>query len=592
MSVIWTGIALRSWLTPAVVITVITACMVAGLRLALPALAQIPHRFKQEVYWWRSQDLLIKTLVFASLILLSLLGCAAFLTPPIGDAEAFYITYPKIIADSQRFIPMPGLYATFSQIGLVGELHFAALMQIGDVRTAKLFVWPVSIAAGLMLMALAARLGCGRRGQWFALLILLTSTSFTNYVYDGKVDNFAAALGITAAYWALRCGENDRPNFSVALTGLLAGFASLAKFSYLAALLPFVFLLIWWQLPNEPSSPRNSQFALKARACFIFAVCVGLSWIPQLVKNSLLFGNSFAPFIGAPEASSIIDQVWFSPEITRRIVLTYPLALVFGRYPMQGGNLSFLLLAFLPLALFIPRPKAMLRSPLVQVTVIALMGTLVWVALRPSLIAPRYILATLLLFVPLAARAVEYAYDNEQSPHWLRFGIVATCLGAALIFSYPLRKIPVALAQYAQGTLAACALASIYCAPLNEINAKASPGDRIYFANYYGYWLRSDLLECRDDRTDGSILSQILDGEPFWNVLAERGFRYVIIDKTSHAAVLKRLGEKAGPNWIELKTFSENPDVVIYHLEPTAAPVQPAVECRQISPPAWDVVSR
>ncbi len=79
--------------------------------------------------------------------------------------------------------------------------------------------------------------------------------------------------------------------------------------------------------------------------------------IPHFIKNALLFGEPFAPFLTLHgQASHITSQRWFSPETTAEIVAVYPLALVFGRYPMMGGTLSPLLLMVAPLVIFLPQP--------------------------------------------------------------------------------------------------------------------------------------------------------------------------------------------------------------------------------------------
>ena len=45
------------------------------------------------------------------------------------DGEAFYFVLPKIMASSERLIAQRN-YASFTQIGLSGDMHYAALMSI------------------------------------------------------------------------------------------------------------------------------------------------------------------------------------------------------------------------------------------------------------------------------------------------------------------------------------------------------------------------------------------------------------------------------------------------------------------------------
>ena len=142
-----------------------------------------------------------------------------------------------------------------------------------------------------------------------------------------------------------------------------------------------------------------------------------IALLPHLIKNGLLFNNPLAPF--GTDLMNLLNQDWFGPATTRRVLLTYPLALTFGDYWGQLGNLSPLILGFLPLAIFLPRPRNPVTSPLIVLTLAALVGVLAWITIRPSMLLPRYMLATLLLFVLLPARAAEFLTLHDSYPRYL-----------------------------------------------------------------------------------------------------------------------------------------------------------------------------
>jgi hypothetical protein len=537
--------------------------------------------------------MIVRVIIGACLFLLALFGIGAFLSPPKGDAEAFYMTYPKIIAASERIIPMatPG-YWSFSQVGLMGEMHFAALMQLSGVQAAKLFVWPISVAAALMLMGVAAESGVGRTGQWFAVIMLLTSSAFTTHITNGKVDLFAAALGISAFYWGLKASSCQWRKSALAVTGLFTGFAVVAKLPYIVALAPSVLLLVMARHYLAETRPKGrtllSLLAVAGQLSLWFTIAV----IPHMIKNEVFFQAPLTPLIGPPELTWLTEQSWLSPEETRRVVLTYPYALVFGRYGMQEGRLSFLLLVFILLAVNLPRAKLMWRhSALAQITIAALLGTVIWVFLKPSVFAPRYMLATLLMFIPLAAGAAEYSYQSEKTNRWLWIGIIALLILALGTTTHrPLTKWPSHLIRYAKGEFSECELASKYCNRLKTVNQVAMPGARIYFAGYYSFWLRPDLLQCCQTPRDGSLRGSSETMKAKWAHLFDRGFEYLVIDKLTHRSALEFIDKSHAPDWLKIENIWDDPLLLIYKITAKDERRNAKVACRQISGPAWDIV--
>jgi len=586
---VWLVLGLQAWLSQTVVLLVLLASMVAGLPFARRGIVRLPVKIWEEIGWWSNQGIALRLVLAASMVLLLLLGIGAFVRPPVGDAEAFYMAYPKIIAASERVTPMP-TYWSFSQVGLIGEMHFAALMQLSGVQAAKLFVWPISLASAIMLMGVAAESGLGRIGQWFAVMILVTSTAFTNHITDGKVDLFAAALGIAAFYWALKVTGGAWRQSALAIAGLCTGFAVVAKLPYVVALLPSIFvLLVGREYLGEASTKQRSLMSLFSVAGQ-FGFWIIVAAIPHMIKNGLFFGAPFTPIIGPPELTTLTEQVWLPPETTGWVVLTYPFALVFSDY-VGGGKISFLWLAFLFLTPLLPRAKPLLHSSLAQLTAVALVGTALWVFVKPSVLAPRYILATLLMFVPLAAGAAEHVYQIEDKRRWLGVAVVSLLIVALTIaIQGPVKKWPLSLMRYAGGKLSECELAKKYCPSLTRLNERASPGARVYFAGYYGFWLRPDLLQCRQTPTDERLLASSETTRKRWTTLFERGFRYVVIDKSTHQSALVAFDPSQVPDWMNNENIWDDSRMAIYEVKARKKQYAANVACRQISNPAWDVV--
>jgi len=520
-------------------------------------------------------------------LLVSGFAIAAWIKPPFGDAEAFYMTYAKIIGATGHLEPMPGLYSAFSTIGLVAELHFAVLMQAAGTGGAKLFVWFVALAAARVLAAVCGRAGLGTSGVLVACVMLFTTTAFTHHIWDGKTDLFAAALGLSAVFW-VSCADARWRRFALILAGACTGFAVVAKFSYALAFVPAVAILVVWSWPITSGAATADRRPLRVAIgeLALFGVAAIAAVLPHLIKNAVMFAAPLAPFIGGGMDKSWLQQIWFSADDTRRILLTYPFALAFGRYPMQGGNISFLVLAFLPLAAWLPRPAGLRDSVILRLTVAAVVGTALWMALRPSVIAPRYFLATLLLFIPLAAKGAERFLECESAPRWVSAGIVATMLAALALFSYPILPAVKASLQAGRSPLPACALASVHCAPLRRLNAVADAGDRVFLLSYYAFWLRPDLLQCRDSYREGLLLHKSGGPGLTWEALARGGFRFVVADKIEFADELQRLEASDTLPGSSPSRLVETEEIVVFEL-PKATLA--ATVCRREPPATWVV---
>jgi hypothetical protein len=545
-------------------------------------IVSIWHELRQDTWGWQ--------LVAGLTVVLCLLWATSLGRPLVGDGPAFYFALGKLIAFSHRLTPLPG-YETFTNIGLIGELHFAALMVLHSPEAAKLFSWPTISMAGIMLVSLGRATGMGRRGQWLTLSMLFSSSAVIWLSGDGKVDLFAAALGLAAFYWAVQI-RFTRTKWVLFLTGLFSGFSIVAKLSYAPVIIVTIALLVLWGHATELKTKDQWRSALRSLLGGSAVILVGvvLAFIPHFVKNGLLFHNPLSPF-GAGD-SSWSSQVWYGPEVTRHLLLTYPLALTYGSFWAQYGNLSPLLLAFFPLMFYLPRPRPFFSSLLVLVTLIALAGIVAWILYRPSVFSPRYILAVLLLLILLPARSAEYASLREKKPRLLAAGIlfstIVTLVATGLyFFSYVF--LPGNSVEYLMGAADECGRDGDTCKAINKINRTAEAGSRVYLASYQRYWFRGDLLQCLSGKQD-----EILDdsaNEQLWLNLHENGFDFLFIDTSTHMYMLEWLDLEHVPAWVELKQIYKKAPFLVYELKFNDPPttVQPATCQRLSSSTIWEV---
>ena len=543
-----------------------------------------------------------KLLVALVILLILHYGIGSIINPPSGDAEAFYMVFPKIMAASERLIPQPNYY-DFSQIGLFGEMHYAALMSIGNPYAAKCFVWFTSVALAVLLVSLCARTGLALRGQIIALIMLFTSSTFTYYITDGKVDLFGGALGIAAYYWALHTSRDDKI-LPYILTGLFTGFACIAKFSNIPVITVGVGAIViwnaWLRIRLEKDRPKTRHIAGTAVGLILLGSFLIFSIIPHLTKNGVLFGEPFAPFLFLNGSGNRwVDQAWFSPETTEFLLLTYPLGIVFGRYPMQGGNISALVLAFTPLFFLLRKPVSFMQSRLFQITMIAIAGVITWTITRPAVICPRYILSTLLLFIPLAARSAENLFQTNYEYQLLNKMVYFSLLFSLFLFLNQKPRIHDQVIKLLKWNPHECEKASGYYNSLTFLNKLCSPGSRVYFGGYYSYFLRADLLQCMcrpDDYGPGSVRT-LEEGwgcfetsEERWEYLFNRGFNYLLIQKASHRDLLQFFNWDNVPSWLTVKQIYSDSGTIIYSLHPKDSIHNPQFVCMESNAPAWDIV--
>ena len=153
------------------------------------------------------------------------------------------------------------------------------------------------------------------------------------------------------------------------------------------------------------------------------------------------------------------------------------------------------------------------------------------------------------------------------------------------------RAYPIYALRYVAGPVSECDLAGPICRASEIVNRQAALGDRVYLGGYYRYWLRPDLLQCVNGTGDGGI-SSLQTPEARWTYLYERGFRYLIIDETTHASTAAALDEAKTPAWLEVIPLFHEDKYTVFRLESSDPSRQPLMTCRQVNPPAWDVVVR
>ena len=460
----------------------------------------------------------------------------------IVDAPAFYMAIAKMIGGTGHLAALPG-YDSFSSVGLIAELHMAALYAMGQTGTdPRILPWASFLPTMGLFYGLARTCGLTRRGALLTLAMLVSSSAVVELWGSGKTDLLALGPAIAACILVLTWWDQPSDATPLAIAGLLTGFACVIKLSYLVAFVPVVAVLTLWRTVAMEAGGRLSatwrqMLASSLHAAASLSACFTVAFVPHLLKNWLLLGSAFAPTEAVP---------FFSRDTTIRLLLTYPFALTYGRYWGQLGTISPLVLAYAPLAVFYG-PKALhwTRNRILAVGSAAAVGMLAWLILYPSMLAPRYFLATPLLFALPAAAAAEslsrrHAFLPILVAPAIFVAIAVTPRHADATGGLVFNGFRTALSRLAgpQGPCSESAPFDIECAAAESINARAARGDRVLILSWVRVWLRSDLLLAGSHTAE---LNRFLvchaagcDPSEFWTIFrTQPHFRFILHDKAA-----------------------------------------------------------
>jgi hypothetical protein len=579
--------ALMGWFTKPVLLAVITPLALVGMWKIARSIKAMPTVMRKDLLAYYRAPFIWQLLTFFTALLM-LLGAAAVAGRIDGDARAFYLALPKVVAASHRLLPLPG-YESFSSVGLLAEMQLAALFLL-DMPGAspRLFSWLSGLAGVVLMAAIARKAGLGRRGQLLSVIMLLTSSAAAYFWGQGKTDFFAAVFALAGVLFALeRCDGAASRKACVLLAGLFTGFALVAKLSYIVAFLPTICVLLFWRSGYSYWLDRHTDGAwqklIKESIGYglIFTGAVLVPLLPHLLKNLILL-NTLVDTYG--------NHHYFSDATTHRIVLTYLFWPFFGSFWAQYGNLSPLVLAFFPMLVWVLWKDRRCNSPVVAIALAAVAGLLAWVVLFPSVPMPRYFLATLLLFIiPIAWAMERVSYVDK----WLNYGVVLVALACILIFhrSWKAEIFRVDAAyEYLLGEQSEKNLHIDEVLSRNvyeAINQSAEPGARVYLGSYYRFWLRPDLIQCLNGKVDSEISFDIANPEKFWSQVYEHGFTYVFMDQSYPAFPAL----KAVPDWIHIEMiYPQSGYGGAYRLTYKNPPGSVKYITTEVSRGAWDVV--
>ncbi|MBN1942198.1 MAG: hypothetical protein JW849_02785 [Phycisphaerae bacterium] len=460
----------------------------------------------------------------ATLVFPLLYALAAAL-PPRSDAVAFYFALPKLLAYEGMLRPFPG-YEFFSQVGMHGEMHAAALMLFGSPQAATLFAGFLGVAAVMMLIEIARQAGLGRLGRWTVFLLTYTSTAFVFLTFAGRLDLFGVALSLAAIYWALRTPLRGGV---LVLVGLLGCFGVIAKATYALTTVPILAVLLAWRALLAAEAKRRGWAVLRAWGWCLLGAAVAVG--PHVLKNVLLHGSGYAlaPFFAPAGGHGWAASKILSDAQAIHVLCTYPVAIFLGQFPGMYGAMAVAALALWPLVLLLPRPKRFFHSTLVQLTLLGVLGAAIFALLQTWNFSLRYFLPPLLLLLLAPAAAVEHVWNDPRAGRLVKIGVaVVLVMAAAERFNRP-KGHPGEGLKYILGRASELEVSESSALMCQAVNDHAKPGDRVFLGTKYPYFLRAELLSSASGSEDRLAVAEQPTPEARWRKAYKDGFRFICI---------------------------------------------------------------
>ena len=522
VGVLWLVIGLWSRITAPAVWTVVAAGILAagGLAFAVRRVPAPPLPLEYRA-------------TAAGVALIAALGIAGALLPTrVDDALRNYLVMAQLIAHEGRVTFQASNPPMFGLFPLGQELHWAALLLIGNTASAAVFDALGSAATLAAIAVLAAAFGAGRRVQVLAVAIVATLPAYATLGGGLKVDNAATAFGVMSFAALAALGAAPR---GALLSGLMLGFALGNR--YTDALLVPAWLYCIWRL--RPASHRRDPRPWGSAAAGVL-----LAAGPSFLKNWILVRAPFAPLFGGA------DEFWSHAFAWRpgglnlawADVPMVPLLWTFGERPMMMGTISPLYLGLLPAAFLFRRSPTLRRA--------AFPGLLAAIALATTVVGqPRSLhtrhhfvaLALLAVFVGAAFVRLAARLRGRAWMAWLPVGgLLALWMAAsgwrALEAAKYLTGRRTSAAHYGRtpGFLMA-----------RWLNADAPAGARVALSRFFGYrsFVRADILSCAETRDELQADWRAHGFRPGydahdWREALERGFSLVVLGTASAEASL------------------------------------------------------
>jgi hypothetical protein len=486
------------------------AYLLTNRREALSQISRIPNKLKPT----------LKILEIMTLLILLAPQVVRLMGRPISDALAYYLVQPKLIALTHQLTVNNG-YDAFLQSSAFLEINNAAVfMYTGEIGM-RAYLALSGIVLFRVVWEICQQFQISQFATKIVLFLLATSTFITNTLADGKTDN-VSTLWFMAAFSIYVLSLNQWNKKPFVLFGVILSAAVLSKISFLV-LMPALVYFFFIEGGKRPNKKK-----ILAAVCIVTGM--GLPILVNSIKNLIVFSDPLVPFVSrlTNQDTQLFTQEWFSSDNTKWIVISYPLAILFGQYPMQYGNLTPFIFLGLPILFKIKNLDRVDRKKLLNLAVMAASSIFLWVLLKPSVIAPRYISPAFIFLI--------IVFGFLASKNLLRIQsfkikmLIATLITGHLIFVNAQAIVTNDLSFYS-GSRNPESLMYKYV-------SKIPKGSGLIFLDTFNAsMLDNASLQCSSVVHPFTARNEPTSDRTIWDDLYEQGFRFVISDKTTHRSL-------------------------------------------------------
>lgn len=575
---LWLLVALAGWLYPTLTLPVLALALLLGLAphrklRATPSVVlgrELMHAIPRALATLSRPErwLALGTLLTATLYVLQSL--APF---PQGDAVAYYLVVAKITALTGKLgLSWFNYVPTFT---FFGEGHFAVLYQLAGESAMLWFDSLIAVNLLLAIYALGQQVNLSIRGRLVSILIFLSTSAFTSTIGGGKLDITGAQFGVSAVlacFAALETVAAPHGRWLV-LGAALTAFSVMAKVSN-ALLGPVIGLAFLHRLRQPKTDPKAVL-----RAALVFGVAAAVFLIPLFLKNWLMLGQPFVPFLPPRTADG---PIWTGGQLRQALSLVHaqrtlsnldlallPFVWTFANRDWMAGNISPLYLGLLPGFLG--------RRPVSQVRLLVWMGLLalaIWFVVSPWTLQTRYhFIGLALLTTPFGWLAAQWLHDKS----WRRWALIALVL-TLVISLVNARKVRLTLA-YLRGQIDRATLFTKHSWMRNAysfaalVNERVPQGERVYLARggwYYTYFLDDRILRAAQQPDEALAAWKAGFTPETWQHLYAGGFRWFMLNKNPEQRDDPQPNDlRELPPELHAKTIVETADTLLIRLEPT-----------------------
>jgi hypothetical protein len=549
-SVIFLGLALASVLNELMIVLVISVGFLLAMRsMYVTEILQdrnrlvIRERFKTELFaFW---------LLAGSIFLISML--VRTLSRPVSDALAYYLVQPRVFAITEKLTVVRG-YENFVQSSAFIEMNLASVYSLSGELCTRLYL----LFSGLLLLKvvieICSLLKFSSLAKQILIALLITSTFITNTMADGKTDN-VSTYWFMSAFAVLLLALNESKNKVFILLGLLLGLSVLSKISYVVVI-PGLFIFALYR------SKRLQVREINKKIIFTF-VGILIIILINAAKNHVIFSQLLAPFFGGNNSNVVLlNQEWFNSENTKWILLIYPLLLVFGKLPMQYGTLSPLILAATPYFFSGELRKNRINGDNLAIFFTSTLSILIWIAIKPSVFAPRYIAPAYILLLIVISLIVSQVINHIHFNLTLR--IVVGLVIAQLLLHTTQTLISNDRNFYFNSIQDENLL-------YQDIDIKIKKDSLIYLNTYNSGMLSDKALMCSSAVQEFEDIHSLHPTTDIWGELYAQGFRMVITDSSTHKELDTNTGSALGKsNNFEIKSIKYSSNLTLHTILDTS----------------------